>query len=151
MKCEISAPFQAFLYSGHIFYAPFFIDWSRIGLLGSKKRDEDFVGVALWAWPCGHGPSEQSELLPSPQRSRPQGHAHKGLVPLLGTQKANSWSGNGCIKKGHRCKNSLKPCKNHCGRGYEKWAWRRKGEWILFPPPVHIYCHSNRTRKEPVI
>ena len=27
----------------------FFIDRSRIGLLGSKQRDEDFVGVALWA------------------------------------------------------------------------------------------------------
>ena len=29
----------------------FFIDRSRIGLLGSKQRDEAFVGVTLWAWP----------------------------------------------------------------------------------------------------
>ena len=33
--------------------ADFFIDRSRIGLLGTKQRDEAFVGVALWAWPCG--------------------------------------------------------------------------------------------------
>ena len=67
------------------------VDFSSIGLLGSKE-DEAFVGVALalWAWPCWHGHSEQSELLPSLQRSRPQGqgHAHKGLV-LFGTQKTD--------------------------------------------------------------
>ena len=66
----------------------FYIDRSRIGLLGSKQRDEAFVGVALWAW-------QKLALLAMamPTRSRPQGqgHAHKGLDPF-GTQKANSRS-----------------------------------------------------------
>ena len=61
----------------------FFIDRSRIGLLGSKQRDEAFVGVALWAWPfVGMALSNKASY----------GFAHKGLIPFLGAQKANSWS-----------------------------------------------------------
>ena len=44
--------------------------------------DEAFVGVALGRDLCGHDPSEQSELGTRPQKSRPQGHTHKGIVPF---------------------------------------------------------------------
>ena len=64
----------------------FYIDRSRIGLLGSKGTRP------LWAWPCGcdlcgRGKSSLCSLWPCPQ-----GHAHKATptkTPPFGTQKAN--------------------------------------------------------------
>ena len=63
-------------------FSGFFASIDRELVFWGSQRVEVFVGVACGRDLCGHGPSEQSELGSRPQRSRPQGHTHKGLVPI---------------------------------------------------------------------